>query len=104
MSNRIKKDDIVIVIAGKSAGQTGKVLAIDTKKQRAIVEGLKLVKKTIRGNQQNPSGQIIDIPSPIHLSNLMPYDPEAKKGTRIKYVREGDKTVRVAKSSGHRFE
>lgn len=102
--NRIKKDDIVIVNTGKSAGKTGKVLAIDIKKQRAVVEGLNLVKKTVRKSQDNPEGAIVEIPAPIHLSNLMPYDPKAKKGVRISRVREDGKSVRVAKGSGHRFE
>ena len=102
--SRIKKDDIVIVNAGSSAGKTGKVLAIDIKKQRAVVEGLNLVKKTLRKSQQFPEGTILDIPAPIHMSNLMPYDPKAKKGVRISRVREDGKSVRVAKGTGHRFE
>lgn len=102
--SRIKKDDIVIVNAGSSAGKTGKVLAIDVKKQRAIVEGLNLVKKTLRKSQQFPEGKILDVPAPIHMSNLMPYDPKAKKGVRISRVREDGKSVRVAKGTGHRFE
>ena len=102
--SRIKKDDIVIVNAGSSAGKTGKVLAIDIKKQRAVVEGLNLVKKTLRKSQQFPEGNILDIPAPIHMSNLMPYDPKAKKGVRISRVREDGKSVRVAKGTGHRFE
>ena len=102
--SRIKKDDIVIVNAGSSAGKTGKVLAIDVKKQRAVVEGLNLVKKTLRKSQQFPEGKILDIPAPIHMSNLMPYDPKAKKGVRISRVREDGKSVRVAKGTGHRFE
>ncbi len=102
--SRIKKDDIVIVNAGSSAGKTGKVLAIDNKKQRAVVEGLNLVKKTLRKSQQFPEGKILDIPAPIHMSNLMPYDPKAKKGVRISRVREDGKSVRVAKGTGHRFE
>ena len=101
---RIKKGDMVIANSGYSAGKIGKVLKIDTKKERAIVEGLNMVKKTVRKSQQNPEGNILEIPAPIHLSNLMPYDPKAKKGVRISYVREDGKAVRVAKGTGHRFE
>ena len=79
-AQRIKKDDIVFVRSGRGAGQTGKVLMINYKTQRAIVEGVKMIKKTIRKNEQLPKGQILEIPAPIHLSNLMPYDPKAKKG------------------------
>lgn len=102
--SRIKKGDTVIVNAGSSAGKTGKVLSIDTKKERAIVEGLNLVKKTVRKSQEYPEGKILDKPASIHMSNLMPYDPKAKKGVRISRVREDGKSVRVAKGSGHRFE
>lgn len=103
-AQRIKKDDIVFVRSGRGAGQTGKVLMINYKTQRAVVEGVKMIKKTIRKNEQLPKGQILEIPAPIHLSNLMPYDPKAKKGVRVSYVREDGKSVRVAKGTGHRFE
>lgn len=101
---RIKKDDIVIANSGNAAGKTGRVLSIDFKRQRAVVEGLNMVKKTIRKSQEFPEGKIVDIPAPIHLSNLMPYDPKAKKGVRISCVREDGNSVRIAKGTGHRFE
>ncbi len=101
---RIKKDDVVIAIAGDDAGKTGKVLAVNRKTGRAVVEGLNIVKKTVRKCNAYPDGAIIDVPAPIHMSNLMPYDPEAKKGVRVSRVREGDTVVRVAKGTGYRFE
>ena len=102
-TKRIKKDDVVFVRTGASAGKTGKVLAVDYKRQVAVVDGLNLHKKCIRKNEQAPNGQIVEIPAPIHLSNLMPYDAKAKKGVRVSYVREGDKSVRVAKGTGTRL-
>lgn len=102
--SRIKTKDTVIVIAGEDAGKTGTVLRIDRAKGRAFVEGLNMVKKTIRRSQQYADGAIIDKEASIALSNLMPYDPKQKKGVRIARVREGDKMVREAKGSGHRFE
>ena len=102
--SRIKKGDIVFVNAGKESGKTGKVVSIDLDKGYAVVEGLNLKKKTVRKSQQFPEGKILEIPAPIHVSNLMPYDPVAKKGVRISRVREGGKPVRVAKGTGHRFE
>ena len=101
---RIKKDDQVIVTSGEFAGDTGRVLSIDRKKQRAVVEGLNTVKKTVRRSQDNPEGGFNDIEAPIHLSNLMPYDPTQKKGVRIRRVREGDRWVRKAKGSDHAFD
>ena len=102
--NRIKKDDEVIVIAGKDNGKTGKVMSVNERTQRAVVENINLHKKNIRKSQQFPEGKILDVPAPIHLSNIMLYDPKTKKGVRISRVREDGKSVRVAKGSGHRFE
>ncbi len=101
---RIKTKDTVIVIAGDEAGKTGTVKKIDLKKGRAIVEGLKLVKKAVRKCEAHPDGALLDIEAPIALSNLMPYDPKAKKGVRVGSAAEGDSKVRVAKGTGHRFE
>ena len=100
---RIKKDDVVIAVSGKSAGKTGKVIAVSYKAQRAIVEGLNLKKKTVRKSDKFPNGQIVEVPAPIHLSNLMPYDAKAKKGVRVSYQREDGKSVRVAKGTGTRI-
>jgi len=101
---RIKKDEVVFVRSGESAGKTGKVLAINAKRGVAIVEGVNLVKKTVRKSEKFPNGQILDVPAPIALSNLMPYDAKAKKGVRVSYVREDGRSVRVAKGTGTRFE
>ena len=80
---RIKKNDTVVVIAGADKGKTGKVLSVSPKKGTAIVEGLHLVKKTIRRTEQTPQGGIVERPAPIELSNLMPYDADKKCGCRI---------------------
>ena len=101
---RIKVKDTVIVITGASAGKTGTVMKIDRAKQRVVVEGLNMVKKTVRRSQQVPEGAIVDKEMPIHLSNVMLYDPKLKKGVRVARVKEGDKYIRVAKGSGHRFD
>ena len=69
---RIKTNDTVIVIAGDEAGKTGTVKSVDLKKGRAIVEGLNLVKKTLRRSEQHPEGAIVEKEAPIALSNLTP--------------------------------
>jgi large subunit ribosomal protein L24 len=97
---RIKKNDTVIAIKGESAGKTGKVLHVMADKGVAVVEGLNMVKKAIRRSQTAPEGGFVDREAPIQLSNLMPYDPDLKKGVRISRVREGDKMVRKSKASG----
>ena len=101
---RIKTKDTVIVIAGDETGKTGTVKKIDLKKGRAIVEGLNLVKKTVRRSEQYPEGAILEREAPIALSNLMPYDAKSKKGARVRAAMDGDKKVREAKGTGTRFE
>ena len=97
---RIKKNDTVIAIAGESAGQTGKVLRVMAEKGTAVVQGLKMVKKAVRRSQTSPNGGFVDRETPMDLSNLMPYDPDKKKGVRISRVSEGDKKVSKSKASG----
>ena len=96
---RIKKNDTVIVISGESAGKTGKVKRIDTRKDVVFVEGLNMVKKAVRRSQDSPEGGFVSKEAPLHLSKVMPYDAEAKKGVRIKRVRNGDKTERISKAT-----
>ena len=97
---RIKKNDTVIVEKGESAGQTGKVMRVLPKKGKAIVQGVNVIKKAVRRSEAYPNGGFIEREAPVQLSNLMPYDPDKKKGVRVKFVREGDKTVRKSKASG----
>jgi large subunit ribosomal protein L24 len=97
---RIKKNDTVIATKGEAAGQTGKVLRVLPKKGKAIVQGVNVIKKAVRRSEAHPNGGFIEREAPVQLSNLMPYDPDKKKGVRVKFVREGDKTVRKSKASG----
>jgi len=97
---RIKKGDTVYCTTGESAGLKGKVLKINIDKGVAVVEGLNMVKKAMRPSEAIPQGGFVEREAPIHLSNLMPYDADKKKGVRISRVREGDKTVRKSKASG----
>ena len=97
---RIKKNDTVIVISGADKGKTGKVLSVSPKKGTAVVEGLHLVKKTVRRTEQTPQGGIVDKEAPIQLSNLMPYDAEKKRGSRIRRPQNGEQMVRTLKTSG----
>jgi large subunit ribosomal protein L24 len=101
---RIKKGDEVVKIAGVNSGKRGKVLSVDPESGRAIVEGLNIVKKAVRPSEANPQGGIIEVEASIDASNLMPYDPEAKQGVRIKRDRGGERPVRVSKKSAHVFD
>ena len=67
----VKKGDEVVVIAGTEKGKRGKIIEVVRAKQRAIVEGVKMIKRHTRKNQQNPQGAIIEREGTVHLSNLM---------------------------------
>ncbi len=67
----VKKGDEVVVIAGAEKGKRGKIIAVATKKQRVIVEGVRMIKKHMRKNQNNPQGAIIEREGTIHISNVM---------------------------------
>lgn len=106
---RIKKGDLVVAITGRGGesekafkGKTGKVLAVNAKKGVAIVEGLNLRKRAVRKSERTPEGGFLEIPAPIALSNLQPWDAKAKKGVRVSHVREDGRSVRVAKGTGNR--
>lgn len=96
---RIRKDDIVILTRGNEAGRTGKVKSVDAKKGTAIVEGLNKKKKAMRRTETSAGG-IVEFEFPIPLCKLMPYDEEAKKGSRIAIVERDGKKVRMLKTSG----
>ena len=95
---KIKKGDLVRVIAGKDKDKEGKVTSIDAKNNKAIVEGINVVTKHSKPSAQNQNGGIIHQEAPIDISNIMLV--HEGKVTKIGYKIEGDKKVRVAKSTG----
>lgn len=102
MKLKIKKGDTVKVIAGNDKGSTPRrVLNVDSKKMRVLVEGVNIRKKHMRPNQQNTQGGIVSMEMPIHYSNVMLLDSN-KKGTKvgIRMVEENGKrhAVRYAKT------
>ena len=98
MSVKIKKGDTVRVIAGKDKGKEGKVLSVDPKKNRVIVEGINMITKSQKPSAAVPQGGIINREAPIDISNVM-YLHNGKV-TRIGYMIDGDKKVRIAKKTG----
>ncbi|MGP1589631.1 50S ribosomal protein L24 [Oribacterium sp. oral taxon 102] len=95
---RIKKDDIVKIIAGKDSGKQGKVLSFDPKTNRVVVEGCNMVTKHQKPNQTNAQGGILHKEASIDASNVMlVVDGQA---TRIGFELRDGKKVRVAKKSG----
>jgi len=95
---KIKKNDNIIVIAGKDKGKIAKVMKAFPKNDLIIVEGVNLKKKHERARKSNSKGQIIEKAMPIHVSNVMLL--EGKKGVRVGQKLIGDKRVRVSKKTG----
>ncbi len=100
----IKKDDNVIVIAGRDKGKTGKVLKVLVAENRAIVEGVNMVSKSTKPSAKNPQGGIIKQEAPIHISNISLIDPKSGKATRIRIERDGKTVKRIAKKSGEEIK
>jgi len=101
----IKKGDTVMVVSGNSKGQQGRVLEVVRKDYRAIVEGVNMVSKHTKPNQDNPQGGIVKKEAAVHLSNLMLVDPTSGKATRIgRRLNDQGKLVRYAKKSGEEIK
>ena len=94
----LKKGDNVLVITGTQKGKKGVVLSVDVERQRAIVDGVNLVSKHTKPSTENPKGGIVKKEAAIDISNVM-YSHKGK-ATRIGFKLDGDKKVRVAKSTG----
>lgn len=97
----IKKGDTVMVIAGDSKGQQGRVLVVDSEKEKILVEGVNMVSKHTRPTNKTPKGGIMQKEAPIHISNLKVIDASGKP-TRIgrKLDEKTNKTVRYSKKTG----
>ncbi|PID90663.1 MAG: 50S ribosomal protein L24 [Bacteroidetes bacterium] len=101
----IRKGDMVYVTTGRDRGAKGKVLAVFPKRDRAIVEGVNMVKKHVKPNAQNTQGGIVEQEAAIHVSNLMLLDPESGEPTRIGRRRnEEGKLVRYSKKSNREIK
>jgi len=102
---KIRKGDLVKVIAGDSKGSQGKIVEIIVDKNRAIVEGANMVSKHTKPNAANPNGGIVKQEAAIHISNLALVDPSTGATTRVgRKKNEAGKLVRVAKKSGEEIK
>jgi len=95
---KIKKGDTVKVIAGKDKDKEGKVLAVDAKNDKVLVEGVNMVVKHSKPSAANQQGGIVNKEAYIHVSNVMLL--HNGKATRVGFKMDGDKKVRVAKATG----
>jgi large subunit ribosomal protein L24 len=101
----IKKGDTVMVISGNNKGKKGRVLEIITKTERAIVEGVNMMKKHTKPNAATPQGGIVEKEAPIHISNLMLFDAKAGVATRVgRRLNDKGKLVRFSKKSGEEIK
>ena len=99
MAAKIKKGDRVVILAGKDKGRQGAVLKVMPKEERVVVEGLNLVQRHTRPTQADPQGGIKSKEAALHVSNVAIVDSKGKP-TRVGFRVEGDKKVRVAKTTG----
>jgi len=99
MAAKIKKGDRVILLTGKDKGRTGNVSRVFPKESRVIVSGLNLVQRHTKPSQGDPQGGIKRKEAPVHVSNVAIVDSNGKP-TRVGFRIEGDKKVRIAKTTG----
>jgi large subunit ribosomal protein L24 len=99
MAAKIKKGDRVVVLAGKDKGRQGNVLKVLPKDERVVVEGLNMVQRHTKPSQGDPQGGIKNKEAALHVSNVAVVDSKGKP-TRVGFRVEGDKKVRVAKTTG----
>lgn len=98
---RLKRGDTVVLRAGKYKGQTGKITAVHPSENKVTVEGINIIKKHVKPNQQHPQGAILEITKPVDVSKVGIYEPTTKKASRIGFSidKDGAKT-RVFKKTG----
>ncbi len=97
----LRKGDTVMVIAGDEKGKTGKITSISKEKQKAVVEGLNMIKKSVKPSAENPQGGFSQQEAPIHISNLMVIDPSTGKPSKIsRKLDDKGKKQRYSKKTG----
>ena len=97
---KIKKNDTVVVLSGKDKGKQGKILAVDPKAGKVIVEGINMVSRHQKPRRQGEEGGIVKREAAIAACKVQVVCPKCSKGTRVAHKIEGDKKVRVCKHCG----
>ena len=97
----IRREDTVMVISGKDKGRTGRVITVDWKRERLLIEGVNMVTRHTKPNAKNQKGGLIKIEAPVHYSNVQLYNPTLERGVRVK-IQTSDAGVknRVCVKSG----
>ena len=104
MPARIRKGDRVIALSGKDKGKSGIVMEVRPKEDRALVEGLNIMKRHTKPRPPNEPGGVIERPAPIHLSNVALIDPKDGRATRVRIDEVDGRTVRVSSRSGEQLD
>lgn len=101
----IRKNDTVLVISGKNAGQRGRVLEVQRKKERVLVEGINMMKRHTKASSRNQAGGIVEREAPIHISNVVPWCDSANGPSKIvmKTLENGTR-VRTWKINGETLD
>ena len=102
--SKLRKGDEVVILAGRSKGETGKIETLDKKTGRVYIAGKNLVKKHLKPNISNQDGGIVDVPMGIHVSKVALLDSKTSKPTRLGYKVEDGRKVRFSKRSGQVLE
>ncbi len=100
MALKVRRDDMVRVISGKDRGKTGRVLRVDSARDRVYVEGVAVRKRHMRPRTMQEQGGVIESEGPIHVSNVMLIDPKSGEPTRVGIKREDGQRKRIARRSG----
>ena len=101
MANKIRRDDEIVVLAGKDKGKQGKVLSVLVSEDRIVVEGINLIKKHTKPNPQaGEQGGIVEKEASLHVSNVAIVNPATGKADRVGFRFEDEKKVRFFKSNG----
>ncbi len=95
MALHIRQNDLVEVIAGDHKGARGKILMIDLDRKLVVVEGVNMVFRHVKPTRRNPQGGRVQKEASIHISNVLPYDSAAGKGSRVHFEVEYDDNRKV---------
>ena len=94
---KIKTNDNVKVMSGKDAGKTGKVIQVFPKEEKIVVEGVRIMKKTMKANKKGEKGQVIELDGPIHISTVALVCPKCNQVTRVGYTTEATDKKRICR-------
>ncbi len=100
LKSKLKMDDEVIVLAGREKGKRGRIMAIDRRRGRVVVQGINKLRRFQKPTQENPKGGILELERPMHISNVAYYDSKHKKGCRLGYKIASGQKLRLMRCKG----